>query len=120
MCILENGCYCVWLNINGEWKPYVLDDWIPVVSGKPAFSQAKGPELWVLLLEKAYAKAYKSYLNLEGGDPATALRDLTGAPTESIEFEDKTDKEIFKFLLTAEKNKWILTCYTGMGAVREE
>ena len=46
---------------------------------QPAFSRSNGPELWVLLLEKAYAKMHGDYFTIEGGDPAIALRDLTGA-----------------------------------------
>lgn len=82
-----------------------------------------------MLLEKAYAKAYGSYLNIEGGDPATALRDLTGAPTVSMDCEntEKNEKliknlvnKLWKFVGNAEKNDWIICCYTGMGEVREE
>lgn len=36
-----------------------------------------------MLIEKAYAKAYGSYQRIEGGNPAIALRDLTGAPYEN-------------------------------------
>ena len=39
----------------------------------------------MLLLEKAYAKAYGCYLNIESGTPSEAMRMLTGAPTEFIE-----------------------------------
>jgi len=32
---------------------------------------------------------YGSYLNIEGGDPAVALKDLTGAPVDTLDdFED--------------------------------
>jgi len=34
-----------------------------------------------MLLEKTYAKAYGSYFRIVGGNPANALRDLTGAPS---------------------------------------
>lgn len=62
----------------------MLDDHFPCSKdGTPAFSRANGPELWVLLLEKAYAKVYGSFENIEGGNPAVALRDLTGAPYEN-------------------------------------
>ena len=39
-------------------------------------------ELWVLLLEKAYAKVYGGYGNIVGGSGLEALKNLTGAPTE--------------------------------------
>lgn len=39
-----------------------------------------GPELWVLLLEKAYAKINGCYANVEAGLTGNAIRDLTGAP----------------------------------------
>ena len=48
--------------------------------------------MWVLLLEKAYAKAYGSYYTIEGGDPGIALRDLTGAPCESLDKEKDINK----------------------------
>ena len=50
-----------------------------------AFSKTDENELWVILLEKAYAKAYGSYWEIVGGDPVHALRDLTGAPYDRIE-----------------------------------
>ena len=38
-----------------------MDEYIPVLYGKPAFTKAKDDELWVILLEKAWAKLYKNY-----------------------------------------------------------
>ena len=85
----ENGIHAVWLNINGVWQRIVLDEYFPVVqrNGKYelAFSKTDQNELWVILLEKAYAKAYGSYWEIVGGDPVHALRDLTGAPYDRIE-----------------------------------
>ena len=69
----------------GEWTNIVVDDYFPCFNNTTAFSRANGDELWVLLLEKAYAKAYGSYEIIEGGNPAFALRDLTGAPYENID-----------------------------------
>ena len=37
-----------------------------------------------MLLEKAYAKAYECYANIESGVPGQGLRDLTGAPYDYL------------------------------------
>ncbi|XP_057475056.1 LOW QUALITY PROTEIN: calpain-type cysteine protease DEK1-like [Actinidia eriantha] len=81
------GIYTVRFCIQGEWVPVVVDDWIPCESpGKPAFATSrKGNELWVSLLEKAYAKLHGSYEALEGGLVQDALVDLTGGAGEEID-----------------------------------
>jgi len=38
----------------------------------------------VLVLEKAWAKLFKSYAKIESGFSREALRDLTGAPTKLL------------------------------------
>jgi calpain-15 len=53
----------------------------PVINGNCAFSKGNGTEIWVMLIEKAYAKMYGNYEVIEGGNPAHAMFDLTGAPT---------------------------------------
>jgi calpain-15 len=49
--------------IAGEFYNIVMDDFFPYNSGHRqfSFSQAKGSELWVLLLEKAWAKINGNY-----------------------------------------------------------
>ncbi|KAL7203033.1 hypothetical protein ACSBR1_034475 [Camellia fascicularis] len=83
----EEGIYTVRFCIQGEWVPVVIDDWIPCESpGKPAFATSrKGNELWVSILEKAYAKLHGSYEALEGGLVQDALVDLTGGAGEEID-----------------------------------
>ncbi|KAJ4808103.1 Calpain protease [Rhynchospora pubera] len=83
----EEGIYTVRFCIQGEWVPVVVDDWIPCESpGKPAFATSKKRnELWVSILEKAYAKLHGSYEALEGGLVQDALVDLTGGAGEEID-----------------------------------
>ncbi|CAA6673108.1 unnamed protein product [Spirodela intermedia] len=83
----EEGVYTVRFCIQGEWVPVIVDDWIPCESpGKPAFATSrKGNELWVSILEKAYAKLHGSYEALEGGLVQDALVDLTGGAGEEID-----------------------------------
>jgi len=59
----------------------IIDDRIPVFSnsGKVVFAHCKDPnELWVLLIEKAYAKLHGCYKALIGGYVHLGLGDLTG------------------------------------------
>ena len=71
---------------NAEWVLLTIDDYIPCYPGRgPVFSRANGPELWVLLLEKAYAKAHGSYDSLKYGFTKHGMLDLTGFPTMYFE-----------------------------------
>ena len=80
--INEHGIYRVRMCKNAEWVLLTIDDYIPCYPGRgPMFSRANGPELWVLLLEKAYAKAHGSYDSLKYGFTKHGMLDLTGFPT---------------------------------------
>lgn len=56
------------------------------------FSRANGNELWVLLLEKAYAKLHGNYYTLRGGYANEGMIDLTGCPSVNLNFEDEKVK----------------------------
>lgn len=81
----DKGVYCVTFFYKGVETDVIVDDYFPVLTAAnvPAFSRCVGPELWVLLLEKAYAKLHGSYAAIEGGNPGVALADLTGGPSYS-------------------------------------
>ena len=55
------GAYGVWLFIDGRWKCVVVDDRFPVHNNKPYYSRNHLNEIWVMLIEKAYAKVFGSY-----------------------------------------------------------
>ena len=59
-----------------------------------------------MLLEKAWAKIYGGYGNIEGGFMTECLHDLTGAPTKFIE---TTEPSLWKELLQGEMRNWIMT-----------
>ena len=45
--------------------------------------------MWVILLEKAWAKIHGSYETIIAGDGAEALRDITGAPSYNYDIKDE-------------------------------
>jgi len=78
------GMYGAWFYIDGVWQCVVIDDLFPTHNGKPIFSKNNQNEIWVMLLEKAYAKIYGSYQAIEFGVTGLALSSLTGAPYEYL------------------------------------
>lgn len=78
----HRGKYTVKLfdSAQDEWRHITVDDHFPVhrVTGRALFAEARKQEIWVPVLEKAYAKMLGSYGNLEHGHSLAALRALTG------------------------------------------
>ena len=54
-------------------------------------------QLWVLILEKAYAKLHGSYFALKGGFCKEALMDLTGCPVKSCSIQSSNNEDIDAF-----------------------
>jgi hypothetical protein len=76
--------------------PIIIDDYLPTKRLKPCFASSRDEELWVCLLEKAWAKLYGAYARIEGGDPAFAAIHLNGSPGSTIwhdEFNSDEDIE---------------------------
>lgn len=86
--------YSVKILYRGKWKRIDLDEFVPVLGKNLIFSQSNKNELWVIFMEKAWAKLYGSYKQTEAGFPVEALHDLTGAPIKSIFLQSRNfDKE---------------------------
>jgi calpain-15 len=74
---------------NGENREIIIDNYFPCIDGNPCFTKAKGNELWVLVLEKVWAKVHGSYERIEAGFSHEVMRDLTGAPSYDVEIEEE-------------------------------
>ncbi len=93
-------------------KPIEVDFYFPMATEpssfdanatveKEAFARRGDNELWVMLIEKAYAKELGGYANIEGGDPSEALSVLTGQNTVDTDMEKMTTDEMLLNELTA-------------------
>lgn len=73
--IHKQGIYCLLVKQGGMVREMVIDDHVPVFrdSGRPAFCKANGREVWVMLLEKAWAKLKGSYGAMLTGCPHEVL-----------------------------------------------
>ena len=73
------GIFCACFHKDGKWRTVVVDDHFPTSNrGTHLFAHSRGTELWVCVLEKAYASLHGSYAAIEGGFIEDALVDLTG------------------------------------------
>lgn len=107
------GVYAVAICIDGIWEEVVLDDLVPCnrSSNKPAFNNTKNDELWVILMEKAWAKVYGGYYNVAAGLAREALRDLTGASAKTF-FTQENREELWVRILEANTLNFIMTAGT--------
>ncbi|CAK9097240.1 Calpain-15 (Small optic lobes homolog), partial [Durusdinium trenchii] len=88
------GCHEVRLCIAGLWRSFLIDERFPMTreSETPknpheslAFGRCAGNQLWIPLLEKAYAKAHSSYqFAFPGSSLEVFLEELTGAVVEEV------------------------------------
>lgn len=98
------GCYSLVMTIDGEDLEIVVDDWFPFYidsSGKESFcfsrtkggkdDQCESSEIWVMILEKAWAKVCGSYEAAEMGTASEAFNNIDGTPTQNY-IIDQIDK----------------------------
>ncbi len=88
----DEGCYGVYIRVNGIWNLVFVDDYFPCVKRGDKyefyFSRTNGPELWVILLEKVWAKLYGSYFLTIGGNSGEVLDALTSGYCENVKYKD--------------------------------
>ncbi|KAM3128089.1 hypothetical protein pb186bvf_019790 [Paramecium bursaria] len=95
----EYGLYGIRLSLNGVWKVIYIDDYFPICYNQPVFAKPVNNAIWVMVIEKAWAKLYKSYQASSGGRIEEALKCLTGAPTEQLLTSDENFKQKLKNLI---------------------
>ena len=96
-----DGYYELLLFINGQPQIVIVDDYLPVKKGTNelifAHSKPEKNEIWVSLLEKAWAKVNGGYANIIGGTPMEALDFLTGFSSLSYDMENKDNDDLNEY-----------------------
>jgi calpain-15 len=114
----DDGVYEVVCWKNGKQTSVIIDDWFPCnpTTGKPVYSHTNGNELWVLILEKAWAKLHGSYQRIEQGIPYQAFMDLLCQPGISFPFDDYKPQiqsgEFYKMLKMFTEDGYLMTAST--------
>lgn len=77
-----------------------------------AFTRSHDNELWVMILEKAWAKVHGNFGRIEAGLTTECLHDLTGAPTRDYYMGDDNEA-LWQAILNGERNQHVMTCGTA-------
>jgi hypothetical protein len=110
----SEGYYEVILFIDGEWQIVFVDDYFPVSKKTNTFAFAKpnGNELWVILLEKVWAKINGGYANIISGWPSDPLSALTGFAVEKIFHKSQNPIALWETIKLSDKNDYIMCTST--------
>ena len=76
----EKGFYEIEVFIDGEKQIIIVDDYIPAYKSNKNiyFARSNKKKIWVILLEKAWAKVNGGYINIISGRALEALEFFTG------------------------------------------
>lgn len=83
----SRGLFVIRIFKNFQWIYVLIDERIPIntKTKQPVFGSCEDPhEMWVALIEKAYAKLHGCYGNLQSGYIDEGIQELTGFQPEKI------------------------------------
>ena len=117
--------YGVYLRVNGIWKLIILDDFLPYYFDTEGqyrfvFSSSFKKEIWICLLEKAWAKLNGNYIRSIESSPSEIFDVLTDAYTDILYISPPEKDEIYKALYDGQSKGYILTAETSNESKIEE
>lgn len=112
----DNGVYLVRLVLQGIPTIIAIDDYFPTLNKWFAGASSGHKEIWVQVLEKAWAKVNRSYASTIAGLPAESFAALTEAPCVSYihrKYPGEKVNELWKIMKDADARDYILCTNTG-------
>ena len=111
----EKGKYQVKLFIDGKFQTITIDDYFPVIKGTNIFffTRPSNFDFWTLIIEKAWAKVNKGYLNIVNLWPGDLFKALTGFSFEMFVHPELTKEEVFNKLNKIDKQKDLAIALTS-------
>eukprot|EP01083_Nonionella_stella_P293529 998270_1 len=102
------GVYQVRFCKDGEYTNIIVDDFFPVQGGELYYSKTTNNQLWVPIIEKAYAKLHGSYSNIEDGMIYQAMADLTGLPCFQIKSDEFDPDMLWAKLVSCRESRFLM------------
>ena len=114
----KEGIYGIYFYINGIKKLVLIDDYFPCISGQGnkalIMGKSEEDEIWVALIEKAFAKINGGYIRIgTGGTPNEVFDVLTEAYSEEIRVTESEEDELWNKLIDGFKKGFVMTAGTS-------
>lgn len=114
-CLSKKGIFVMRFFKEFAWRWVIVDCRMPMIKHEGEYKYVFGhcsdsSEIWVPIIEKAYAKLHGCYQALNNGLIDDALVDLTGLAAERILIKGSEPELLWKSLLDYKYNKSLLGC----------
>jgi calpain-15 len=115
----ENGCFEIAVRLQGQWKIVLVNDYFPChfKTRKPLFAKPRDCEIWVMILEKVWAKINGGYINTIGGSSSDVLNSFTSFPMSTLHhhkflksLNEKSLDILWDHINNSELEGYIMTC----------
>lgn len=113
----DAGCYAIKFFLSGQFVEVAVDDYFPlcpVNPTRPNFTSTNTAELWVMLIEKAWAKLHRDFPVVEGGDSRESYVALTGAPTDFYKHNEQKQEKFWEIVKKADEECYVMSAGTVM------
>lgn len=106
------GKYMVRMFVDGKRVEIVVDDYFATnkETGRWQFSYSTENEIWVQLLEKAWAKACGTFAKTIGGHTSESLKALTGGPCKTFQHNNISVDDLWNNVYSADQMKHVMCC----------
>ena len=113
--INKEGYFELIFFIDGKFQIVIVDDYLPVniKTKKICFTKPNNNEIWICILEKAWAKINGGYSDIIKGWMHQALQAFTGYGSEVFKHKEIKYEKLLLEISEAKKNNFILTCSTN-------
>ncbi len=121
--------YGIYFNLHGNWKLVLIDDNFPVIDNKNnfkkfSFAHCRNREIWVNLLEKAWAKVNGCYAQIgKKFSPYEIFDILTESYTEVInlnKYRNNLKNKLWEKILNAQNKDFIIISVSNNNSSVEE
>ena len=108
--INSKGYYEIIFFIDGQFKIVIIDDYLPIINDNEfCFSPSLNNEIWICLLEKAWAKVNGGYANIIKGYAHHVFETLTGFPSLKLMHSSYENTYIWEYIVNSYKSNYIIT-----------